>query len=586
MNPLEQLVQAAVASIRTVLESGKSCALAFSSGKDSSVVAGLLLLAARACRQAGVALKPILVTHGDTGVENPEVHQNALAEMRRIEQYCARYDIPVQILVAKPYLSESWQCRVIGGRALPSMPGTNHDCSSDMKVRPMTRLRSSIVGRADVVTAIGTRFEESPQRAARMRERGETPDKPWQGDDGGWYISPIALWGMEDVWEFLGLCRAGDPAYLTYSRHDDIFRIYADAAGESCAVVADMASQGKKSKPCGARTGCWACTPVGRDKSLETMIEGDPRYAYLRGLNQLQRFLLATRWDLSRRNWLGRSVTPDGHIAIGPDVYSPAMLESLLRYCLTLDVLERSDAARLGIKPRFEIIDFRSLIAIDAMWNLQGLARPFAALRIYRNVVEHRNLAQIPQLEAFPKPKMPKARWLYVGKDWPENTSLVGLRDVMQEFAVGGNDSYCMGTRQLKDGRTIMDVQTAAAFDIDEDGLNDFLAFEFDRVLEESDGCWRDGPTDGYLYYSRMGFLQLAPQALGTMDEILRRTWWKHRVGLFGQLDPSVLIDRSVEKRPASPAGDGEELEEPETADVELSIPDAPFGQAELPFAA
>ena len=549
MKEQNPLIDAALDSLKRVL-STHQISVAWSGGKDSSVVLGLTLQAARDMKREGIEVQPIVVTHGDTTVENPEIRAYADAEIQRIRRFGRKHEIPVTVLVARPSLTESWQCRVIGGRAMPSFPGMNHDCTSSMKIQPMGRIRKALLGKdaKNVVTVIGTRFEESPQRAARMAERGETPDKPWTGDDGGLYLSPIALWGMEDVWEYLGMCRAGDPETTTFSNFEDVFRIYADAAGTTCAVVGDMASKGK-SKPCGARTGCWCCTPIGRDKSLEAMIDGDERYGYMRGLNQLQRFLVNTRWDFSRRLWLGRTVDEQGYVAVQPDVYSPDMLRDLLRYALTLDQEEREAAYALTIAPRFQVIDTRTLLTIDAMWSLQGYHPAFEALRVYRDIVIDGRRYPVPETVEFARPKtLPKTRWLYVGLDYAGDSQLVGLRDLALEM-VSEPGAGCMGTRETRDGRTILDVNTAVAFDVDEESAEMFFDFEFDRVLAEQDAGLFRGPTDGYLYYARMGILSIAPQAVGTVDEILRRTWWKWHNGWFGQISTTDLLAKSVVER-------------------------------------
>ena len=547
MEGIKSLIFAAVESLKDVLAKHE-CSVSWSSGKDSSVVLGLVMQAAASLKRAGVPVRPITVMHGDTTVENPEIRAYADKEIRAIERYARALGIPLTVVVARPNLTESWQVRVIGGRALPAMPGLNHDCAWSMKVEPMKRARKVVLGDGarNIITVMGTRFEESPQRAARMRERGETPDKSWQGDDGNLYLSPIALWGTDDVWEYLGLARAGDSDVRTFSDFEDVFRIYSAGSGSSCAVVGDMAARGK-SKPCGARTGCWCCTPAGRDKSLEAMIAGEERYGYMRGLNQLQRFLINTRWDFSRRLWLGRTLDDEGYVAIRPDVYSPDMLRELLRYCLTLDAEERSAAASLGIAPRFEIISLQTLIAIDAMWNLQGYHKAFEAMRVFKDVVLDGNRYPVPEIAEYPRPQvLPKTQWLYVGLDYKDDSRLIGLRDLALEM-VAEEGFGCMGTRTTRDGRTVLDVNTAPAFEVDEEGAVLFMEFELDRVLlEQERGYLHQGPTDGYLYYSRMGILSLAPQAISTVDEILRRTWWKAQHGWFGQVDTEVLLRASV----------------------------------------
>lgn len=584
MEGINKLIQEAIESIKSVMTTHQ-LAVAWSGGKDSSVVLGLVLQAAKALKMAGVEFQPIIVTHGDTTVENPEIRLYADTEMRRIRRFGQKHGIPVEVLVATPSLTESWQCRVIGGRAMPSFPGMNHDCTTSMKIKPMERIRKAFLGKgaANVVTVIGTRFEESPARAARMQERGETPDRPWAGDDGALFLSPIALWDMDDVWEYLGMCKAGDPDVTTFSNFEEVFRIYADAAGTTCAVVGDMASKGK-SKPCGARTGCWCCTPIGRDKSAEAMIEGDERYAYMRGLNHLQRFLVNTRWDLARRLWLGRTLDDHGYVAVQPDVYSPDVLRDLLRYCLTLDEEERDASEALGIPPRFQIIDGRTLLTIDAMWNLQGHHAAFEALRVYRDIVVEGNRYPVPEIEEVQRPKvLPKTRYLYIGTPYAEDTQLIGLRDTVLEV-VSEPGSGCMGTRETRDGRTIMDVNTSLAFDIDEEAVELFFMFEFDRVLGEQAAGHYGGPTAGYLYYARMGMLSVAPQAVSTVDEILRRTWWKWHNGWFGQISTERLLEASTAVRgePQTPSEEAVPMKTVEVSSETVIEESVLIGQGDL----
>ncbi|MHB1704741.1 MAG: phosphoadenosine phosphosulfate reductase domain-containing protein [Acidithiobacillus sp.] len=536
-------VTVAIAVLRNVLRH-RQVSVAWSGGKDSSVILGLTIQAAQSLLADGVVLNaPILITHGDTLVENPEIRAYADGEIARLHDYAERHAIPLQVHVAQPNLTESWQLRVIGGRALPSFPGANHDCTTDLKIKPMHRLRKRLSDRREpssMVTVIGTRFEESPQRAARMAGRGETAEMPWQGDDEHWYLSPIAHWTTDQVWEYLGRCRAGDPDYLTFSRFEDVFRIYADAAGTSCAVVGDMVTRGQ-SKPCGARTGCAVCTPIGRDKSLEAMIESDPRYHYLRGLNRLQRFLVNTRWDFSRRNWMGRSVDENGYMTVSPDVYSPDMLLDLLRYALTIDMEEIETARATGQRPRFQLISLKMLLAIDAQWSLYGYHPSFEALRVHHDIVECGARYPVPEVAEQERAPMPPKRRLYVGTPWQDREDLYGYRDIFQEIATG-SESLCMGTRHLSNGHQVMDVETSLAFDFDDAGVADFFGLEYDAILEDLERGRDLGPCGAYLYYSRMGMLSLSPQAISTVDKIMRRTQWLHAKGLAGQQPTEKLF--------------------------------------------
>ncbi|MHB8474501.1 MAG: 3'-phosphoadenosine 5'-phosphosulfate sulfotransferase [Gammaproteobacteria bacterium] len=398
------------------------------------------------------------------------------------------------------------------------------------------------------VTLIGTRFDESPDRRRRMEQRGETWDKPWTGDDGGLYLSPIAVWSEDDVWTYLGSARNGEiPSHTNYN---DLWEIYTAGSGTTCAVVADMAlgSTGK-SRPCSSRTGCFVCVAVGeKDKSLSAMIDNEPdKYAYLTGLNNLRNFLFATRFDWSRRSWISRTLN-QGWLEIQPDLYAPRMLEELLRYCMTCDADERAAAARLGITPRFQIINEQVLIAIDAEWSRLGYFAPFHALAIYRDIVVDDNRYPVPSIPTFARTPIPAPRYVLVGQDWDEGVEWAntGLRNPMLEMFEGCPIS---NTATLKDGTVVMDVRTDSEFSVDEEGAFLTLDLETDYLL---DNHHNDGVrcTFAYHHYLNTGVIALSSGARSKSDAILRRTAFKERHGLTGpEPDVAGLLARSISRK-------------------------------------
>lgn len=295
---IEGKIARAEGVLRAILEAGHPLAVAFSSGKDSSVVMNLALSVASKMRAEGLTVPPIVVTHADTGVENPEMVSYAQGEMNRIRNFCRKHDIQLRVEVSSPNKTDHWAVRTIGGRALPSFPGTNRDCTTDWKIFPMEKLRRRVLkelgfgnksGNPEPVTLVGTRFTESAERAKNMASRGDSDISLRRGEPNGkqpgyFYLSPIAWWDTSDVWEYLAMAQSG--AIDAYSNFEETMRIYSDAMGTSCVIVADDIAQTLKRPACGARTGCSICTMVSRDASLENMIERDERYAYMRGVEQ------------------------------------------------------------------------------------------------------------------------------------------------------------------------------------------------------------------------------------------------------------------------------------------------------------
>lgn len=430
------------------------------------------------------------------------------------------------------------------------------------KVKPQARLRKQVLKKlaqhckehgTEPIVLIGTRYDESEDRARRMRERGDSDVEIRRGKDASGkpshlFLAPIAFWTTDDVWEYLGTARAG--AIPSYSDFEETFRVYADAQGTSCAVVAEeMHKLAKSSKACGARHGCSLCTAVGADQSMENMLQQD-RYAYMRPLNELRNFLANTRWDMSRRSWLGRTIN-DGYIRIAPDAYSPAMMEELLRYALTIDIEEREAAESLGIAPRFQLVRVDHLFAIDAMWSLQAFHKPFHALKVYDDVVNKGQRYRVPLVAVAQRPAEFPERYLWVGRDWEdgEQHAYTGLRSVELELAAVDREG-CMGTRELSDGRAVMAINTGKLLEIEAETAFWQLDYELERLLARHD---RPGanPTEAYFYYLNLGLISVKAGQEGEIDEMLRRANWKVRQGVHGQIDHRVLLDRSVSAQEA-----------------------------------
>lgn len=563
---IEQLIESSIESIANVMRNGNPIALATSFGKDSSAVTIVMISAAIRVKSEGI--EPlILAMFGDTFVENPENLNYAMKEMDKLQSWAETHQINLTSHVAKPSMASAFPLRVIGGRALPSFPGTNHDCSQSYKIDPARKLRKQLLGAFSknslpAVTLLGTRFEESEARARRMNERGDSDATPVKNKDGELVLSPIALWTTDEVWEVLAMAGAG--SILSYSDFQDTFRLYADAGGTSCAVVSDALMSARPKTGCGARQGCHVCVAVSSDASMENFIAGDERYAYMKHLNNIRNFIAATRWDMSRRLWIGRTIK-DGYIAIGPDVYSPNMMRELLRFYLTADKLERIRAYKANEAPKFEVIPMTTLVGIDAMWSLQAYHKPHSAVMDWIEINQHGKCYYAPENMpvSIRPPSMPKTKYLYVGEEWIERhpydakrvSSADGLRNIALEMANGGeNISGCMGTRLLSNGNTVLDVEISQSFDVDEDGAFDAMYFFEDDMIEKyQNSNGKTGLTQGYQFWIQMGTIALSPQQVSKHDEILKRSRFKERNGLSGaDYNLQEILSRCVDEREVS----------------------------------
>ncbi|MFY2597160.1 phosphoadenosine phosphosulfate reductase family protein [Achromobacter xylosoxidans] len=533
---VEEKEASAIAAIYGLFEQGRPVAVSFSGGKDSSVLMHLVLQAAIRAHGAGLA-PHVVVVSSDTGVENPEVALLLRREHAKIRAALTAAGVKHEVVLTQPSLASSWAVRILGGSKLPSFPGSSHDCAVDFKVAPIASARAAVfkdLGRENTVTVIGTRFDESEQRGRAMTARGELSERPYRNEAGEWVMSPIAFWSTDDVWEQIGLIRAG--IVSSYSDFEDTFRLYADAGGTSCAVVSDAITEGAKKARggCGARFGCFVCQAVSNDTSLETMIEADPEYAYMRGLSKLRNLIARTRFDYSRRYWVQRSIDSDGAVKLQPDCYSPAFLLDLFRYCASLDYQEEQAARRGRHSVRYRLLSPEAVVAIDALWSLNGFHAPHTALLEWLAIMDGRALYSIEDADKVPeapRKPLPPAVPYQAGATWDgaELGLFSGTRDVAQALAESP-------VRETKDGRHVLALDTEPRMQVDMESFYMALDFEWDAILERHRAPrGRSDWTAGYRFWTSYGTLSLAPAQLSEHDHALRRTAWRAEHGFIGE---------------------------------------------------
>lgn len=125
---IEERIDAAVKAILALLINRVPLCVAFSGGKDSSVVANLVLWAASIAAQNGH--RPIvIVSSSNTLIENPEILEHVERELARMAAFARRHGIRFNARVVEPTLTSTFQVKILTGRGIPSFPGTSADCS-------------------------------------------------------------------------------------------------------------------------------------------------------------------------------------------------------------------------------------------------------------------------------------------------------------------------------------------------------------------------------------------------------------------------------------------------------------------------
>ncbi|WP_415912435.1 phosphoadenosine phosphosulfate reductase family protein [Neptuniibacter sp. QD37_11] len=525
---IEDKAKASMDVIKHYLAEGYALCVAWSGGKDSSV---MLMLALNAMREFveehGLSRCPqMVVLHGDTLVENPVLSAYAHMELAKIRVFAAEHGLPVEVEVARPNLSQNYLVNIIGGRSTASVVGMDRACADNMKVKPVQRLKKRILKRLNaghdgkVITLVGKRYDESDYRRADMLKNGERPDE-YVERKGEKILSSIAHFTLDDIFFAIGYVRSNK--INTYSSFDELVEVYRGANGGECMVNAVDGKAG--SAGCGARFGCWICLQVNDDKSMAEMLT-DEQYAFMRPLMHFRNYLQAEHDNPNRRNWLSRSLNKEGEMKLALGNYSPEFQEELLTMALSIQIQEEEAAAKLGIEPRFTVLTLEEVIAIDVLWGRYGLHKGLQALKIY-NDIYNLGESKLPPEEITENYDRLKSQnhgtLVYTSPEYNSPTN--GFRDsemmtLNQEVVVEKNGKSYNG-----------DCQVTGEFEIHNDYLAEFMWMELDRALNKynTDDI---SPTAAVQYLMRFGIVSIAKGQHSNYDRMFRLANQAWRLGL------------------------------------------------------
>lgn len=251
----------------------------YSGGKDSTAVLQLIWNAI-ASLTPEKRHKTIYVITTDTKVENPIVSLWVRKSLEIMKVSAQKQEMPIEPHLLQPSVKESfWVCLI--GRGYPSPRRGFRWCTDRLKIQPVNHfIREMVRKHGETIIILGIRKAESMARAANMKkhEAGRLRDHLSPNDrlPNSLIYSPIEDWRTEEVW--LYLMQWSNP---WGNDNQDLFTMYRGASADNeCPLVIDTSTPS-----CGdSRFGCWVCTMVSKDKSMEAMIQNDTEKEWLQPL--------------------------------------------------------------------------------------------------------------------------------------------------------------------------------------------------------------------------------------------------------------------------------------------------------------
>ncbi|MBD1897633.1 DNA phosphorothioation system sulfurtransferase DndC [Coleofasciculus sp. FACHB-129] len=260
--------------------------IGYSGGKDSTAVVQLIWNAVSALPPEKRA-KTIHVITTDTLVENPIVSAWVSNSLKQMKVAAQEQEMPIEPHLLYPEIKETfWVCLI--GKGYPAPRMRFRWCTERLKIQPANRfIRDMVRASGEVILVLGMRKAESNKRATVMakHEKGRVRDRlsPRSSLVNALAYTPIEDWRNDEVWIYLNQ----SPNPWGYS-NKDLFSMYRGATADNeCPLVVDTSTPS-----CGdSRFGCWVCTMVSQDKSMEAMIQNDEEKEWLQPLLDIRREL-------------------------------------------------------------------------------------------------------------------------------------------------------------------------------------------------------------------------------------------------------------------------------------------------------
>lgn len=438
--------------------------IGYSGGKDSTAVVQLVWLAIERL-PVSKRRKIIHIMNTDTLVESPVVSKWVENSLKGMRQMAEDNFLPFSPVRLTPDFDDTFWVNLIG-RGYPFPRMKYRWCTDRMKIKPVNNfIKSKIAEHGEIILVLGTRKQESSRRARTMtnlekkRVRELLSPNPTLANE--LVFSPLESWSNDDVWAFL--MQYKNP--WGYSNMD-LLTLYRGATSDNeCPLMVD-----KSAPSCGkSRFGCWVCTMVEKDKSMEAMIANDSEKEWMAPLLEFRNEFGSEEGDRERRSFRrmqGNLTGNYGKLFHGP--YKKEVREHWLERLLQIQHNINTDGPEEY--HNLELIRIEELRAIRRIWVFDKHEFDDSLPRIYEKVMG------IP----FDDPT-----WIREENFGVEEWNI--LKQVCSEMY--GDEELCFEMMYR-----LIDIENRASGLNDRKGINDRLDTEIQKTFYKNE-------TDALQYY-------------------------------------------------------------------------------------
>ncbi len=352
--------------------------IGFSGGKDSTVTLQLVWEAISEVPQKD-RNNSIFVVSTDTLVETPYIIDFITDVLQKIKDSTLKNNLPITPVKLEPQIEDSFWVNLIG-KGYPAPSQQFRWCTERLKIKPVSRfVEKCITESREVTLVIGARREESASRnqvlSKKVRDNFGLSKHPTLS--GSYVFTPIEHLTTEEVWAYL---LNNENPWGGSNR--DLAAMYQNAGGGECPMVIS-----DKTQPCGnSRFGCWVCTLVQKDTTMENLIDSGedwmiPLYEFRELLNETQVPSKKSIYrSYKRRNGQVSLIRDKTRIAYGP--YKFKWRKKFLEELLYAQIEVQTE----GPDPSLTLISLKELELIRKHWREEEFDWEDSVPAIYQNV--------------------------------------------------------------------------------------------------------------------------------------------------------------------------------------------------------
>ena len=366
--------------VRTVyLSDNRPWIIGFSGGKDSTCMTQLVWNALSELPTEKLQ-KNVYIISSDTLVESPKIVSRITSTLEKMELASKTVQIPVSTNLLRPKISDTFWVSLLG-LGYPAPTNLFRWCTDRLKIRNADRfIEEKVSEYGEAIVLLGTRKDESGSRQQLMNLyeiKGSYLSRHSKFAQ-TYVYTPLRDFITEDVWNYLLQNKNpwGD-------NNRDLLSLYQEANASECPLVVDTSTPS-----CGGgRFGCWTCTVVDRDKSMDSFMEGgedwlEPLIDLRTELKETQDPEVRVKVREKKRRHGKVELFSDGTDQHTPGPYTLDFCKQFLEKLLKAQIRVRKE----GPDPEMNLILDEEIHEIQRIWRMERGDWQNTAYQIYEKV--------------------------------------------------------------------------------------------------------------------------------------------------------------------------------------------------------